>query len=459
MGAEWSSLGYFNPSKRFKRDTDDTKLNENDAENIDNSDENSTELGLFTEAGWNRLPYLVLLEVFQHLDQTDRYHAALTCKSWLLTLSSPSLWNTGHFKFNSKYSQSLISFVNRMGKFLQHIEADCAAQEAGETSADLLFLYQFTEALLTANNQQLVTLSLTNTKLLQPSAVHQWEVVEKLALLIENQQNLQVLDLSHADLSIKKGLRLLEAAASHRCHDTIHTLNINDLITITTPNDITDNARFHYFMSRFGNLSDLQLSYFYVSDELLYMLAITARHTLQKMSLHAKCLGHADRLTSKSAWQCLTSASPQLKLAVFIQSNMGMRYVSTLSRFLNPSLPLHQLHWVCGQMHDEEDIQMSLYHIAIFFENSLRHLRLDFANFRDEGMLRVLIKRCHKLETLSVNVLGLNRQEEIGFEVAIMLGIASHPIRHECVATLNNKDVSLRDTWFTSFLCFMMTRM
>ncbi|XP_059152722.1 uncharacterized protein LOC131938633 [Physella acuta] len=317
MSSEWSSEGYFHLNKRFKPDTDDTILN---VDNLDSSGENRTEQGLFTGIDWSRLPYLVLVQVFQHLDNPDRYHAALTCKSWLLTLSSPAVWRKGHFKLNTKYDEYLLIFIRRMGKSFLHIRADCArAQKAGDISYSIRFLYQFIEALLTTKNQQLVTLSLTGMEMWKSSCVHhKWEMVKKLAIIIEHQRNLQVLDLSHAELNKDQGIRLLEAAASHRCHKTIHTLDIDRLIHYTQSMDVSTDKKFYRCMSRLSNLSVLKLYQLYMSDNLLYLLAKTTRNSLRLISItEDHCiLNHPP--TTSTAWQYLTSACANLKVEVFI---------------------------------------------------------------------------------------------------------------------------------------------
>ncbi|XP_059152721.1 F-box/LRR-repeat protein 21-like [Physella acuta] len=346
MGSEWSREGYFHQNKRFKPDNDHTILN---VDNLDSSGESSTEHGLFTDADWSRLPYLVLVQVFQHLDNPDRYHAALTCKSWLLPLSSPVLWRTGHFKLNTKYDKYLLTFMRRTGKSLLHIRADCAAQKAGDISYSIRFLYQFIEALLTTNNQQLVTLSLTDMKMLKLSSVHhKWEVVEQLALLIENQRNLQVLDLSHAELNIEEGLRLLEAAASHRCHKTIHTLDINRLIIQKESEDVSTDKKLHRCMSRFSNLSDLKLCNIYMSDELLYVLAKTASHSLRLISIIEEYDRFHHPPATSGAWQYLKSACPNLNVELFINPRTGRRYDFIALAILTPCMPLHKLYWSCG---------------------------------------------------------------------------------------------------------------
>ncbi|XP_059171250.1 F-box/LRR-repeat protein 21-like [Physella acuta] len=304
MGAEWSK---FNPSKRFKRDEDYTTL---DAAN------KRTQHCLFTGIDWSRLPYLVLVQVFQHLDNPDRYHAALTCKSWLLTLSSPVLWRTGHFKLNTKCSQSLISFAETMGKSLLHIRADITSLK-DEDIGSTRFLSRLLQVILDVNNKKLVTLSLTNTKMLRSShAYPRLRVVEQLETLLENQHQLQVLDLSNAALKLYEGLDLL-LAATLNSYATLHTLHINGLVKMSFSADVANDGKFHLVVSCLTNLSVLQLDYPCLSNTVLYLLAATASNTLRLMSLYASIYIPQTYITPP-AWQSLTSACPKLKVEFFI---------------------------------------------------------------------------------------------------------------------------------------------
>ncbi|XP_059152726.1 F-box/LRR-repeat protein 21-like [Physella acuta] len=398
---------------------------------------------MFTEADWSRLPYLVLVQVFQHLDNPDRYHAALTCKSWLLTLSSPVLWRTVHFKLNTKYDECLLIFIRRMGKVFLHIRADCAAQTAGDISYSLRFLCHFIEALLTTNNQQLVTLSLTGMEMWKLFSVYlKWELVEQLAILIENQRNLQVLDLSHAKLNKDQGFRLLEAAASHQCRQTIHTLDIDWLINQKESGGAINDTNFHHFMSRFSNLADLKLSHLYMSDDLLYLLAKTASHSLRLISIITEdffVINHPP--TTSTAWQYMKSACPSLNVEVFINPLKGREFRFPVNAFLIPCMPLHKLYWNCSS----SSFQLGLAHIADNFQNSLRQLHVIFWDFPDKNSLLDLIIRCHSLETLSVEASNLTSGQEDSIEDVIKLGLAGHhSSTHACVATLNHKDVSLK---------------
>ncbi|XP_059171245.1 F-box/LRR-repeat protein 21-like [Physella acuta] len=442
MGAEWSRFGTSNPSKRFKRETDDTV----DAAN------NRTQQSLFTGIDWSRLPYLVLVQVFQHLDNPDRYHAALTCKSWLLTFSSPALWRTGHFKLNTKYSQSLISFVETMGKSLLHIIADGTELQDGDISSSNRFLSDLLDALLTANNRKLETLSLTNMRMLRsPFAYPRCE--EKLASLLENQRKLQVLDLSNAGLVLCEGLDLL-VAATLNCHTTLHTLHINGLVNQSCSRALARHSNFLLVVSSLSKLSHLQLSHAYLSDTVLYLLAATACNSLRVMTVHANNLYDCSIRTTPSAWQALSSACPALKVEVLIQpmTSVYCYYGVSVGNILTPSMPLHKLHWIFARTVDKARLQHCFQRIAANFQISLRHLHIDLGLFEDSDILGDFFKRCHNLESLSVKLTTFEMLGEFKVEQQIRRAIASHPTKHVCNVNLNGRDVSLTQGWLTSFV-------
>ncbi|XP_059152727.1 uncharacterized protein LOC131938638 [Physella acuta] len=206
-------------------------------------------------------------------------------------------------------------------------------------------------------------------------------------------------------------------------------------------------------MSRFSNLSDLKLSHLYMSDNLLYLLAKTASHSLRLISITTEdyfVLDHPS--TTFRAWQYLKSACPSLKVEVFINPLKGREFDFPVDAVLAPCMPLHKLYWSCSS----SSFQRSLAHITDFFQDSLRQLHVIFWDFPDKNSVTDLIKRCHNLETLSVETSTLTSGKERRIETALKLGLACHhSTTHPCVATLNHKDVSLKDTWETTIFCWL----
>ncbi|XP_059171260.1 uncharacterized protein LOC131952554 isoform X2 [Physella acuta] len=409
---------------------------------------------LFTEAGWNRLPYLVLVQVFQHLDQTDRYHAALTCKSWLLALSSPVLWRTGHFTFNANKADRALHFARKHGESLLHIKADCSELTDGRPHTSTSVVYQFLDIILQAGNQQLLTLSLTNMSKLWKSVAHPMlDVVDHIEKLLEHQQHLRLLDLSNAGLSVEHGVRLLQAA-SITCGQTIDSLSIHELINsqlLSPLDDIRTDRSFLSVMCYFSNLSDLQLSYDYLSDDLLHCLSETVSNSLQTMTIRANFNFSAYTLTSDKGWHQMTSACPRLKVIVYITAKGDANPDQYLCNILSRAIPLHELYLASVSWFTFISYR-SFQHIADNFQKSLRLLDLSYDCYLDTNGIAKVIESCHKLELLS-----LRKQFSAGechscYKRMIQLSISCYSATPTCAITLNGEPFNLKETSLTRWV-------
>ncbi|XP_059171248.1 F-box/LRR-repeat protein 21-like [Physella acuta] len=425
-------------SKRLKGEPVDEALK------LRESAQKSGDQPLSPDAEWNQLPYEILLQVFHYLDDnSDKYHAALTCKSWLRPLSAPSIWRTGDFRFTLTSVRKALEFVMNTGKTLRHIRADCPESKDSVLSSSTHELYLFLAHLLNAGNKQLLTLRLTNISRLKASPVHQMsDVVKLLALLLQQQQQLRSLHLSNALLTLAQGQELLSAASQSSCN-TLQTLAVDEFVSPSfILNASTYLANSIAILCGFRQLSELEVSYSYLVDDVLLGLAQSANTNLQLMTVCADDDVEQERQTTPEAWQSLGSACPDLKVKVVIQSKMGSYFDRSLLFILTQSMPLYALHWNTGPAIAIANIKLGLNHVATHFQNSLHYLKIESGvRIDDDSTMEMFesLHQCKQLETLTLSLVCNRRTDEEMYKRSIRAALARSPM--SCSVQFNGQDI------------------
>ncbi|XP_059153092.1 F-box/LRR-repeat protein 21-like [Physella acuta] len=430
--------------KRLKRVTVDLVDCEGD---VAKRDPKCADQSLAESFDWSQLPYEIVLNVFLYLiDNSDKYHAALTCKSWLRPLSEPSLWQSGNFVFNSQSDQKAIKFVKKIGKYLRHIQADCPVQKDGASSIDEL--YEFLAHLNNARNKQLLTFKLTNFVHVLPRVAGQLrrypsDVVKLLRKLLGAQLQLRVLELSNCQVAFYKAVKLL-TAASQNCANTLHTLAIDRIGSYS--NDDTDiPSTLVPVICCFRNLADLELSYEYLCDDLLLKLA-TKTTSLKVLTIRAEndSMEEEEEVgTTAPAWKKLTKACPELRTVVFIKQTYECYFDQTTTTVLQPSMPLYEVHWNAGRLIAIESIELFFQHVARHFQKSMHNLELQTGTGLDMECFEVLFKSlqpCKNLDTLSLGLTCETSDDVEKYNLTIRDVMALYPV--SCDVTLNGEKVN-----------------
>ncbi|XP_059153088.1 uncharacterized protein LOC131938882 [Physella acuta] len=373
---------------------------------------------------WSQLPYEILLHVFRYLSNSDKYHAALTCKSWLRPLSVPSVWETGDFIFASESDEKAIMFVKMTGKTLRHMKVECRASgyhlSASRSRASCTDkLYQFLANLLNSRNHQIWTFKLTNICSLENDGIREKsrsfsELAQLLTKVLEDQQQLRVLDLSNSQKSVKhrgyacftvnEGMKLLNAA-SKNCANTLQKLAISRLVRLIDiyPNDLSFLPQFRSAIAGFSKLSDLDLSYGYLEDDLLLSLARTTT-SLKVITVRVDRPPYFESSTTPTAWENLTAACPELRVIFFIKPTTESYFQDT-TLMLTPSMPLYQVKWKAGSVIAIENLEKFFQHVGQNFQETLHHLYLQTDVRLDMECIDAMFKSlqpCTNLDTLSL---------------------------------------------------------
>ncbi|XP_059153062.1 uncharacterized protein LOC131938855 [Physella acuta] len=416
-------------------------------------------------ADWSQLPYEILLQVFRYLnDNSDKYHAALTCKSWLRPLSEPSLWKSGDFVFNAKSGTRAIRFVRIAGQSLRHVKADYPE------SKDKVYcneeLYQFLANLINSRNQRLVTFRLTNLqylKNLEYSGVRKTdEIIDLLKKLLNQQRQLRVLDLSNSkgqpflSESIKHGQPFLSEYIQQGQPFLSESIQqgqpfLSESIQQGQPflsESIQHGQPFLSESIQHGQpfLSesiqhDLELSYGYLCDDLLLHLARTST-SLKVMTIRAD--GYTSDLgrTTAAAWRKLTAACRELRAMLFIKPKSESYFDLATSSMLTPSMPLCQVYWDAGGVIAIQNIEQFFQHVARHFKTTLQHLELHTGVRLDMECFEVLFKSlqpCTNLDNLSLGLTCDLSDDVEMYTTAIRDVMTRCPV--SCDVTLNGQAV------------------
>ncbi|XP_059153082.1 F-box/LRR-repeat protein 21-like isoform X3 [Physella acuta] len=413
---------------------------------------------------WSQLPYEILLHVFRYLSNSDKYHAALTCKSWLRPLSVPSVWQSGDFVFDNKSDEKAIIFVNMTGKTLRHINVQCIASDNHYMCSFLAFkgdegpasctakMYQFLATLLNSQNHRILTFKLTNLFSLKINGLSAKsmsfsEVAQLLTKVLEDQQQLRVLDLSNSQKSVKhrwvdsftvnEGLKLLNAA-SKNCANTLQELAIARFVCLKDiyPNDLSFLPQFRSAIAGFSKLSDLHLSYGYLEDDLLLSLSRTTT-SLKVITVRADKIPELESRITPLAWENLTAACPELRVLFFIKP-ITESYFQDVTMILTPSMPLYQVKWKSGSVTAVENIEKFFQHLGQNFQKTLHHLKFRTRVPIDTERFEVLFKSiqpCTNLDSFSLGLTSCVIDDVEMYKLAIRDVVKRCPL--SCDLTLN----------------------
>ncbi|XP_059171246.1 F-box only protein 39-like [Physella acuta] len=392
---------------------------------------------------WSKVPYHIMVHVFQYLRDGDRFRAAQTCKAWLQPFSHPALFRTGQFQYGSMHRA--ITFARVKGKLLRHIYFK-ASRPNFDFPPTIRGMYQFLSNLINSGNNQLITLNLASMRRLSFRGIYTLPMlVELLAILLANQTHLRELDLSHASLIVKQGSQILEAVAKN-CSQTLQRLDITSFIDYGEPEDDEEETIWTNFVSAlcsFKNLSDLELSYEVLLDDVLRALAGSSK-SLQNLKVYNNNYDTAVRGTTPEAWQRLTSACPGLKVEMFVRPRFEYHVDPALCAILTPSTPLHNLHWHSGAMISLDNMKLCFQHIAIHFQSTLHHICFK-SGVRlargDVGELFESLHECSHLETVSINLKCDFSIDEEFYRSCIKEAVDKHHITCSKI-TLNGRTVS-----------------
>ncbi|KAK3698367.1 hypothetical protein RRG08_022928 [Elysia crispata] len=415
----------------------------------------------FQQAKWENLPYVALVEIFRRLPNTDKYSAALACRAWQLPFHRPALWRRGNFRFNGQNEWRALTFVSLMGPALRHVTIDCSAEfevRHGPAAQSAKNLSIFLTCLVNSQNSQVSTFKLTHLRrLVKHLAETEGDLVQLLSSFLTAQKNLTSLDLQHAGLSADQAFQLLESAATSS-ESSVRVLSISEIICPLPGYEVALDPRLLILLAPFTALTELSISYCYLSDDLLFLLACTVTLTLTQIAVWAGYVGRVEGRTSSRAWRHLVIRCPRLGASFAVKS---IKREQCFKGVLTPGTPLTRLQLSIGGFTTVSTTAACFDHIISHFHESLQHFEFDLHIAKvDVGEdLAALVKQCYNLKTLHLASSVSDFGQELCVKRAVRRAVARQPRSKLKVVTFNGEEVDVKETWTTTFVDWLTEKL
>ncbi|XP_065334207.1 F-box only protein 33 [Cloeon dipterum] len=302
----------------------------------------SAELGNKQMAGqWERVPSVVLHEIYLLLPTADQLRASATCRHWRQVFYqsfSPSKVTLRVRAGDQNSCERSIFLASCWGNKLRHAvtEFDSAKDGVAEIVADLLLL-------LAEKGCQLRSIALRPSycRLLvphrQPTFLDR-RIMEPLRSIISKSKRLELVNLGGLeDLAPYLSELLQVLAVCHGKH--LRTLHANTLKAIPQVYKIYDLDPGHF--SRFTALTELSLDYDYLTDKMLQTLSGQGKD-LRVLNVFVHGVDEDLLPPSNQSWTAFSKQNENCELRLcLLFSCEAVEFLS--SGLLQPSMPLTQL--------------------------------------------------------------------------------------------------------------------
>ncbi|XP_034539780.1 F-box only protein 39-like isoform X1 [Notolabrus celidotus] len=374
--------------------------------------------------GWGSLPDLCLHNVFVFLEDQDRRSADLACRHWHHVMRSPSLWRFHIFNFSGrqgKYMQSeyysAMAYASSLGSYLETMEVCVVPPRKSYVAHRLEQAISGLLSELTRVRAPIRSISITRLDLDRTS----WKKSLRNSLVKRVTDFLQRGDARITSVSLNgmrnhlaHGLDLLSALTNSQRRSSprgfISSLDLRGFFSSSV--HVNTNPQVPYILSQLKGLTDLSLSYSYLSDEVLTALQHRPqgqrRHPsrdgnpLERLALHCSCYEYHRQLVSGSSWTNLVSTCPKLKVMLTVNHIVNTNW---LARILVPEIPLTEFDMtVLYPTGSPWSVRPILHNLLPQYRRSLQRLNIDLSNGNEplnEELLE-LVKQCECLEDLRV---------------------------------------------------------
>ncbi|XP_011136148.3 F-box only protein 39-like [Harpegnathos saltator] len=396
---------------------------------------------------WDQLPELILTQIFDHLDYTDRVSVGEVCRAWNRALSSPVLWRSVRIVIDRDLREDFSPAAILTAKYGQHMRSleltfsrpyiyprilhrVKLAVRSAPALAGAGFL-----AIVRTKDVQLRRLTLTNWAF----AYNRGTLLGALARFLRGQRNLATLCLLNADFGVTDVLRMLGALAKES-REHLASLDLRGAFKEwQAPHD---NRRYLGLLSRFRSLSLLKLDYPALSNQVLHVLASDASKTLKSLHVFVRDSDSRQHTLADTAWRSLASACPDLTVSYTI---VNISHFEDMCYLLLPSVPLAEFHMFSGYVWDQSRSRNFRSTIALLiaqYTNTLVEVMLQLRNNREslDDLLVSMLLRCKRLARLQYD--GIIRSLDTLREICQLQ--AEHKTRFKTIH-VKPRDVNLRN--------------
>ncbi|BFZ24253.1 hypothetical protein BsWGS_27292 [Bradybaena similaris] len=346
---------------------------------------------------WTNLPFEVMLLIYCYLPSQDRFSLSLTCKQFLSLLMHPKIWHGTHFQVNIRNKESKLRTPDKVLNALRSLTVDFSDPEKPDARCNLR-MRRILTSLERVGNNSLESMSIISLNVNMKNLNH-------LKTVFEFQRKLKHFSLYRFGICYSCVAELLTRVLMN-CADKLERLEVRDEVF-----DIVerDKLRLPEVLSRLMRLSELSVSYEFISDALLSRLP----RTLQIIRIWSTTVdGNVDDIDEdlSQSWHSLTARLPTLRVEYHISEIYDVVY---LMNIIPGEVPLSCLYWQSKRYNIKRNWQTNRYNIKRNTAGCFKYIMENFHNLLElhinvcvnlfiEKELATTLERFPVLETFSI---------------------------------------------------------
>ncbi|KAL7292490.1 hypothetical protein TKK_0014065 [Trichogramma kaykai] len=389
-------------------------------------------------SNWDRLPDILLEEIFSHLNIKQKYYASLVCKNWYRAFKLPYTWNTFTLQ-ETTLTRGKYNYYSGWQYVLDHMRTSACLNKVGANFKCIIFepmmnfynLYEFmnmfswyaekqgTDYTTVPGIGKLVrrlkfTFPCNMANREDPDSIKLFgtggKLLEGLKRLMKNLENLRCLELVDLMLESREALHLMDEV----CANCTQTLRKLVLINAT---------KFHCPLLHVGvflNLNTLVISPQSIDEDVIELLGFTQLRHLH--ILQNRYSPKETYLPKNSAWKKMKKNNPYLMVHFEIENQRVCENIFLFDASLHSEIPCHS---IVLDNSNSQVLHATVIKHALYFGKSLRVYA--FKGLSRKYMPRKFSKRIDeaivKLCKLSPNINTLMIRDKVS--TATLLEIVS----------------------------------
>ncbi|KAG7214068.1 hypothetical protein KM043_001433 [Ampulex compressa] len=375
---------------------------------------------------WDKVPDILLEEIFSYLTIRERYYASLVCKSWYRAFNLQNVWSTFTLE-DTTLTRGKFNYYSGWQYVLDHMRTSTCLNKVGKNFRSLIFepmlnfynLYEFMNMVSWYTERQgsdntsvagvgtyirrlKFTFPCNMANRDDPDRVRLFgtggKLLEALKRLMRNLRNLRCLELIDLMLDSKEALHLMDDICSN-CTQTLSKL-------------VLINATRYYcpllHVGVFLNLNVLVISPQNLHEDVIDLIGYTRLKHLHILQNRYSPKDTTMRMPKRAAWIKMRANNPYLKVHFEIESHKSSDILLPIDLLEHGAIPCHSI--VIENPYTQISPSTILTH-GTFFDTTVRvyafkgitryFLHRNFSQRLDEALVQ-FCKMCPNLHTLMI---------------------------------------------------------
>jgi len=360
-------------------------------------------------ASWDKVSHLVITEVFRYLGNNDRFNASLVCKDWSDAVYTPQIWRRMKLKITGEdevKDEKKVKLAEKVGEWVRDVEISFRTHTKRPTDDDTTLVAP-TER--TVDDTSRILYSLHKAKLtkfeLSDLAAYRWDesdlplssrkLYESLNKFIETQSSLEWFNMTDCSISMATGLKILENVSLLNSN-TLQEFFIRDFFDTDSVGDngLHSEPAFRSLMTRFTQLTSVEMCYHCLDEEILLGLARNCAENFQILRVQCKDNEPCLHTISSPTWREVRRFCPNLWVDMEFEF---FNYIPDITRLLPLGMPLNI---VVYDSDIEDDDCNDLFYQLYYFTDILVNLTIWIKSESIPEELVNFLKACRNLKSL-----------------------------------------------------------